>query len=233
MSRREWQGSRAGSVPSHLVMRIEGLSEDDAEALAEDAVISARGMAPKMSGASAAAFAPIWGEGWFGVRWEDDYVWYQETGIRPFTMTNLAGKTIPMWIDDPTGTERAKNPRAETRVTASGKTQVLIFRRAAAPIGARKTVTRKVPARRGGGTERRSVPASYPGAPGRISRTEARRPWTTPGRVGGAIAQRNSGVRWRHPGLMKRSFIRQGLVVAAEHHGYAPGPVRDSNGRFR
>lgn len=222
----------ASGIPDSLKMVIPDLTEADAQFLAGVATSLARSMAPKMSGISSGAFAPVWGSGFFGVRWQNDYVWFQEMGIRPFTMRSLAGKTIPMWIDDPTGSERRKYPKNETRVTASGKRQVLIFRKVA-PIGARKTVTRNRPASRGGGTEQVSVPMSYPGAPGRIQRTEMRRPWTTPGRVGGAIAQRHIGVRWRHPGLMRRSFIRQGLVVACEYHGFQPGQIRDSTGRFR
>lgn len=225
---REWQGG-AGHHPDRLVMTVDGLSEPDAQFLAHEALTLARMAAPKVTGAGAAGMAAVWGPGFFGVRWEDDYIWFQEAGIRPFTMRSLAGKTIPMWIDDPTGEERRKNPTARVRTTASGKVQVQIFRKAA-PIGSRKTVQRNAP---GGQTISVEVPRSYPGAPGRIAVTEARRPWTTPGRVGGAIARRNVGVRWRHPGLMRRSFIRQGLVVAASHHGFQPGVIRDSFGRFR
>lgn len=170
------------------------------------AVHNAQRLAPKLSGRSAARFLPLYGEGYFGVAWQDRYVWFQEAGISPFTNRALAGKTIPMWIDDPTGEERVKNPRAKTRVTESGKQQVLIFRRAAA-MGARKQV------RRGGVT--RDVPASYPGAPGRIGLREAPRPNTMPGRVAGRIARGNVGVRWRHPGLEPRGFIRQAIVATA------------------
>lgn len=139
----------------------------------------------------------------------------------------LTHNTIPMWIKDPTGSVRRENPRAETRTSAAGVTEVKIFRRAA-PIGSRKTVTR----RQNGRLIRTTVPASYPGAPGRIAVRESRA-HTTDGRVGGAIARGNVGVRWRHPGLARRSFIRQGLVLAAHYSGLQPGTVRDSNGRFR
>lgn len=224
---REWRG--AGRVPDRLTMRVEGLSETDAQFLAREATDLARRLAPKATGRGAANLVPVWGDGFFGVHWTDEYIWYQEAGIRPFTMRSLAGKTIPMWINDPTGAERRKNPRARTRVTASGVTQVLIFRKAA-PIGSRKTVSRPGP---NGEPITVEVPRAYPGAPGRIAQREARRPWTSEGRVAGAIARRNVGVRWRHPGLLRRSFIRQGIVLAAEYHGFQVGPVRDTYGRFR
>ena len=223
---REWRGQ--GPIPDRLTMHVEGLDEDDARFLANEALNLARRLAPKMSGRGAQNLVAVWGDGFFGVRWTDDYVWYQEVGIRPFTMRSLANKTIPMWINDPTGDVRRKNPRADTRVTAAGVTQVKIFRKAA-PIGSRKTVKRQVAGRE----VEVEVPRAYPGAPGRIGSRESRMPWTTQGRVAGAIARRNVGVRWRHPGLLRRSFIRQGIVLAAEYHGFEVGPIRDSNGRFR
>jgi hypothetical protein len=147
----------------------------------------------------------------------NSYVYFQERGIRPFTMTALAGKTIPMWIDDPTGTERQKNPKAPTRVTMSGKTQVRIFRRAA-NIGQTRTTRTKV----AGQWQVSSSPMSYPGAPGRIGRREAGQPNTTPGRTGGQIAKGNIGVRWRHPGLAPRRFLNRSLVLAAQRGGTLP-----------
>lgn len=152
-----------------------------------------------------------------GMASHNSYVWYQDNGIRPFTMYSLAGKTIPMWIDDPTGTERLRNPRAQVRVTLSGKTQVLIFRRAA-QIGQRKTVRTRV----AGQWETRTVPMSYPGAPGRIGRREAGQPHTTPGRTGGQIAEANVGVRWRHPGLAPRKFLNRAMVLASQRGGILP-----------
>lgn len=153
-----------------------------------------------------------------GMASHNSYVWFQEQGIRPFTMFSLAGKTIPMWVDDPTGTEREKNPRAQTRITLSGKVQVLIFRRAALP-GQRITKRRKVA---DGTWEDYSAPASYPGAPGRIGRRETSRPMTTPGRVPGAIARGNVGVRWRHPGLAPRRFLNHAMSLAAMQGGIVP-----------
>lgn len=206
---REW--------PDTVVMEVPGLTAREARILARQAVNLARLRAPKLTGASAARMAAVFGTGYFGVRWEDPRVWWQEMGIRPFTMRNLAGKVIPMWIDDPTGRERQRNPRARTRVTQSGKVQVLIFRKAAR-IGERKQVQA-----RGGGM--RWVPRSYPGAPGRIVQREATGQWTTPGRMGGRVARGNVGVRWRHPGLVGRMFIHGALLEAAYQQGLAPGQM--------
>lgn len=204
-------------IPDRLYMRVEGLSAFTARSCAYRAVAEARRLAPKLSGASSRRFTAIWGPEWFGLAWADSYVWFQERGIRAFTMNNLAGKTIPMWVTDPTGEERRKNPRARTRTTASGVQQVLIFRKAA-QRGQRKRVV-------GPGGALRDVPASYPGAPGRIAVREAGRPFTTPGKVGGAIARGNVGVRWRHPGLMNRDFLQEGLERAAVIHGVIPQPI--------
>ena len=208
-------------IPDRMVMDIEGLDEFSARPAAMDAVALAKRYAPKMSGDSASRLQPVWGKGWFGVLWEDDHVWYQEMGVRSFTMRKLAGKVIPMWLDDPTGRIARENPKAKKRTTASGKQQVLIFRRAA-KIGARKL------ARRGGRLV--DVPASYPGAPGRIAVREARRPWTTPGKVGGQVAARNIGVRWRFPGLLARSFIARSLTQAAYQAGLPVGTLRTARG---
>lgn len=151
-----------------------------------------------------------------GMAAHNSHVWFQERGVRPFTMTKLAGKLIPMWIDDPTGRERAKSPKAQTRTTASGKTQVLIFRKAA-KIGARRMVKRN--------DAFVNVPASYPGAPGRIDIREAPSPHTSIGKVGGQIAKGNIGVRWRFPGMQPRKFLEQGLLMSAYGHGLVPGPI--------
>jgi hypothetical protein len=159
----------------------------------------------------ASRIVPYWGRGFFGVRWVDNYTWFQEHGANPFTMNNLAGKTIPMWIKDPTGKERSKNPKAKTRVTESGITEVLIFRKAAKK-GAKKTI-------RTADGKSRQVPASYPGAPGRISIREAGKPYTRVGKAGGAIAIGNVGVRWRNPGLMGRHFMQEGIAQAASRNG--------------
>jgi hypothetical protein len=143
-------------------------------------------------------------------------------------MTKLAGKTIPMWVNDEFGTERQKNPKAKTRVTLSGITQVLIFRRAA-NVGETRTVRTKV----AGQWVTRTVPKSYPGAPGRISAREAGRPQTTPGRRPGAIAPGNVGIRWRHPGLAPRLFINHAITLAAQQNGILPVRLYVANRDWR
>ncbi|MFE4863238.1 LAGLIDADG family homing endonuclease, partial [Streptomyces sp. NPDC056670] len=135
----------------------------------------------------------------------------------------LTHNTIPMWIDDPTGQERRDNPKAKTRVTESGKTQVLIFRRAAR-IGERKRVYRRDP-KTGLKILVSDKPAHYPGAPGRIAWREAKQPWTRPGRRGGAIHPGNIGVWWRHPGIKPRSFLNTSMTAAAQKAGLLPERV--------
>lgn len=204
--------------PDRMIMLVDGLSGPRARNMANTAVREARRVMPKLTGQSASRLNPLYGSGFFGLAWQDSWVWFQEQGIRPFTMLSLAGKTIPMWVDDPTGTEREKDPRAQTRITLSGKVQVLIFRRAAMP-GQRVTRRRKVA---DGTWEEYSAPASYPGAPGRISRRQAAQPWTTPGKTGGQIASGNVGVRWRHPGLAPRRFLNHAMSLAAQQGGIIP-----------
>lgn len=199
-------------IPDRVMMEVEGLGEIKARLMARDAVEYARREAPKLSGRSSKNFYPIYGNGWFGIAWMDRYVWLQDQGISAFTNKNLAGKVIPMWVDDPGGQVKAKNPKAKQRTTVAGRIQTLIFRRAA-KIGQRKKV------KQDDGTYR-TVPASYPGAPGRISKRNLRQPWTAPGRVGGWIARGNVGVRWRHPGLNPREFIEYGMTRAVVEHGY-------------
>lgn len=206
-----------GMAPDRMVMALDGISRRDCRIMAIEALVQARLNVPKLTGVSARRMEAIFGDGWIGIRWVDKQVWFQERGIRPFTMTKLAGKLIPMWIDDPTGREAQKNPKAKKRTTASGKRQVLIFRKAA-KMGARKKVTRK------DGTLS-TVPASYPGAPGRIALREASNPFTSSGKVAGRIAAGNVGVRWRNPGLQPRGFLEGGLKQAAYTHGLVPGPI--------
>lgn len=215
--------------PDRLIMLVPGLGGSRARNLANAAVREARRVMPKLSGQAASRLFPLYGAGYFGIGFLDSYVWFQEIGIRPFTMFSLAGKTIPMWVSDPTGTEREKNPRARTRVTMSGVTQVLIFRKAAMP-GQMKTVRKKVA---GGTYEEKSVPMSFPGAPGRISKREAAAPWTTPGRVAGAIARGNVGVRWRHPGLAPRRFLNHAIALAARQGGILPERVYAADRTWR
>lgn len=215
--------------PDRLIMVVKGLNGPRARNLANAAVREARRVMPKLTGASASRLFPLYGSGYFGIGFQDSYVWFQEQGIRPFTMFALAGKTIPMWVDDPTGTEREKNPRAQTRVTMSGKTQVLIFRRAAMP-GASRKVRKKLS---DGTYLEYSVPASYPGAPGRIGKRETGRPQTTPGRTPGAIAGGNIGVRWRHPGLAPRRFLNHAMSLAAQQGGIIPDRIYAADRSWR
>jgi len=212
-------------LPNCIVMGVPGVGLDLARSLALDAVQQARANAPKLTIASSSSFTPMYGEGWFGVQWEHNYVWFQEMGTKPHTMGKLAGKTIPMWINDPNGTERQKNPKAKTRLTADGRVQVLIFRRAAR-IGQRKTVYRPV----GGKMVPIDVPASYPGAPGRIAVNRSQGILRA-GDVSksapnaGAIAAGNVGVRWRHPGLQPGRFLARGVAAACRNHGVPIGAV--------
>lgn len=215
-----------------MIMLVPDLSGARARTIANAAVRECRRKMPKLSGQSMNRIFPLYGKGFFGIGFLDSYVWFQENGIRPFTMTSLAGKTIPMWINDPTGVERQRNPKARTRVTLSGKVQVLIFRKVA-QIGQTKTVKRRNKVT--GAMESTQVPASYPGAPGRIAVREASSPNTRSGRVGGRIAPGNIGVKWRHPGLAPRKFLNNSLTLAAQWYGILPIRVyvADRNWRAR
>lgn len=198
--------------PDRLFLDSPNLDTGVARAASEYATYLARQDAPKLSGRGAKNIVPIYGPGFFGLHFLD-YMWIQNVGARPQTMRWLAGKTVPMWIDDPTGSERRKYPKAKVRTTASGRTQVLIFRRAA-NFGERKLVKRKV----GGIEVDKWVPKSYPGAPGRIALREAPTPYTTPGRLGGRVARGNIGVRWYFPGLAPREFLNNAIQKAADYY---------------
>lgn len=199
-------------IPDRILAFVPGMTETDARYLAQDALARARLGMPRVTGRMANSLRPDYGPGYFGIAFPDQATWFQEQGTKPFTMNSLAGKTIPMWVDDPTGAERAKNPSAKVRATQDGRTQVLIFRKAALH-GQRKTAQRRN--KRTGKMHTRSVPRSYPGAPGRIARREAPAPFTQPGRVAGAITGGNVGVRWRHPGLKALQFLNGGVTTAA------------------
>ena len=211
---------RLSENPDRVIMLVPDLNPRRARLVANEAVRIARRNAPKMSGDGARRLQPLYGPGFFGIYFPDSYMWFQDHGIRPFVMRSLEGKTIPMWIDDPTGQERSKNPKAKVRTTASGKVQVLIFRKVAKQ-GQRIVKTRRDPV-----THIKRVvvdrPASYPGAPGRISVRESGSPYTSPGKVAGAIARGNGGVRWRHPGLAPRLYLNNGMTVAAQRFGILP-----------
>lgn len=192
-------------TPESMIMVFRELAEDDAEQLARDALYRCRQRMPRVTGLTASRLAPIWGRRWFGIAFPKE-AWYMESGTKPFTMRALAGKTIPMWITDVDGSLRRDNPKAKVRSTEDGRTQVLIFRKAA-KIGARKLVRGKF------GTPY-MAPAAYPGAPGRINRRQPGMPWTPLGARGGAVAAGNTGVRWRHPGVRAMQNINSALAEA-------------------
>lgn len=196
---------RRGTVPPDaLIARVPGLTTAQARDMAALATSHAARIAPKSSGRGAASLQPVWGPGWYGIRWGEAAMWFNEAGTRPRTMRELAGKLIPMWVPDPMGKEAAKVPAKDRarriRRDAAGKQEVLIFRRAA-KIGARKMVNG------------RSVPASYPGAPGRIAVRKS-----DPG-PGGQVAKGNVGIRWRHPGISPRGFMRHSMEDVAVAYG--------------
>lgn len=209
---------QSGSVvPNTLYCRIPNLKISAAEMLAKQACAQARTLSPKLSGRAAEGIKPYFGEGYFGVRWDRPYLWYQEAGIGAFTMRNLAGKTIPMWVDDWTGEMARANPKAKTRITSNGRRQILIFRKAG-KIGARKRVAQRDA--RGRLLRWRDVPQSYPGAPGRIQVREWQPPDRTTGRITSTGTRIHVGVRWRHPGLVPREFMQYSIQSVADLVGY-------------
>lgn len=200
--------------PDRMIMFVDRLSPNKARAAANTAVAMAREKMPKMSGGSARRIQPLYGKGFFGIYFPDNYVWFQEQGVRPFTMNSLQGKTIPMWVKDADGKLRAKNPKIKTRLTEDGRTQVLIFRRAAYK-GQRKMKYRTDPVT-GIRTVVGDTPMSYPGAPGRIGSRLGGPP--NPGQIAGG----NVGVRWRHPGLAPKLFLNNAMTLAAQRYGILP-----------
>lgn len=197
--------------PNRIVLLFDG--PFDSADLATEALDLARRRMPKVTGYAANSLLPVHGPNYFGINFIDR-VWFLERGISPFTMTKLHG-VIPMWIDDPTGQVRKENPKAKTRVTKDGRTQVKIFRYAS-KAGARKTVLRRGA---NGLLNPVTVPRSYPGAPGRIARRQPGQPLTAAGRQPGQIARNNVGVRWRHPGTVGRMFLNSAIADTALAHG--------------
>ena len=212
-------------IPNRIYMRSSAGAATN-RALAQQAVRYGRSLVPKVSGRAAKGMTPYWTDSTFGISWDRQYLWFQEAGIRAFTMTKIAGKVIPMWINDPTGSEARKNPKAKKRRTRDGRQQILIFRRAA-KIGERKRVARRNS--RGEILGWRDVPASYPGAPGRISH---RHPT---GRIAGKPprATPHVGVRWRHPGLEGRGMLQHALLQTAQANGLRSRAVYATYGRSR
>jgi hypothetical protein len=211
--------------PDRMLMFVDGLSPKKARSIANEATALARRKMPKVSGASARRIQPLYGPGFFGIYWADPYVWFQEQGIKAFTMNNVQGKTIPMWVADADGSLRTKNPKIRTRRTEDGRTQVLIFRRAAIK-GQRKVKYRRDPVT-GLKTVVSDVPMSYPGAPGRIGKRAGGPP------NAGAIGKGNVGVRWRHPGLQPKLFLNNSITLAAQRFGILPVRVYVADRNWR
>lgn len=197
--------SRVGAgTPNAMVAFVEGMSYETALGMSAAAVHIAQEWMPKVSGSAARSLRPVAYRGYYGISWGRSYIRHLEHGTRPRTMTSLAGKTIPMWVDDQDGSRAAKmSPKDRatlTRTTEDGRRQIKIFRKAA-PIGSRKWIERE--------GRRVSVPRHYPGAPGRIrDRTED-----------GRIAPGNVGVWWRHPGTKGRDYIGDALDYVAHTAG--------------
>lgn len=206
--------------PDRILMLVDQDAGLETDVLAAQAIETAKARMPKVSGHSANSLQSIYGAAFFGIYFPERSVWFLERGISPFTMNKLHGR-IPMWIDDPIGAERKKNPKAKTRVTQDGRTQVLIIRFAS------KKGTRKTVIRRGsdGLPKPVTVPASYPGAPGRIVRRQAGQPLTAAGTKPGQIASGNVGVRWRHPGTTGRMFLNSAIADTALDHGIEPAAL--------
>jgi hypothetical protein len=208
----------ASGVPDRMIVFDPDLTAEGARYLATDAVFTARQTMPRVTGASARRLAEASGPGWFGIYFPDAHTWYMEQGTKAHTMRSLAGKVIPMWVADEDGSIRSKNPKARTRTTEDGRLQVLIFRKAAQP-GQRKTVKRRNKIT--GVMETRSVPLSYPGAPGRIANRSPGRPNTPLGETGGGVQAGNVGVRWRHPGVRAMGFLNAAITMCAFDSGIA------------
>ncbi len=72
------------------------------------------------------------------------------------------------------------------------------------------------------------VPASYPGAPGRISHREVTSypaDGTSTGRIARLTPRAHMGVRWRHPGLIGRHFLHHALEQTLAANGLGPLPI--------
>lgn len=193
--------------PNRMVSLFsDAVSIDEAEMIAYEATSLAQSRMPRVTGYLAKSLQPSYSINHWGIYFPDKRAWFLERGTNPFTMNSLAGKVIPMWVDDSSGQERKNNPKAKVRVTEDGRTQVLIFRRAARK-GERKMV-------RDSKGNLKSVPKSYPGAPGRINIRSG----------GGRIGSGNGGVRWRHPGIQPREYINSAMADTALQFGLDPGP---------
>jgi hypothetical protein len=194
--------------PDRMIVIMEDVDDPIVmETLANEAVELAKELLPKITGGLARSLSPVFGTNFWGIYFPDRRAWFLEKGTNPFTMKSLAGKTIPMWIDDPDGeVAKSEGPKARTRVTVDGRRQTLIFRHAA-PIGSRKMVFRN--------GQWISVPRSYPGAPGRIANRSGN----------GRISAGNVGVRWRHPGIGPRFYLNRSIEEVAYRYGIFPDMV--------
>lgn len=192
--------------PDRIIVIMDDEFDDSLamEMVANASVEVAKRLTPKITGRLANSYLPVFGRNFFGIHFPDKRAWFLEKGTNPFTMRSLAGKTIPMWVDDPDGSvAKAEGKHARTRVTMDGRPQTLIFRKAA-PIGSRKMAFRN--------GQWVSVPRSYPGAPGRIAQRSGN----------GRIAAGNVGVRWRHPGIESRFYLNRAIEEAAYQYGIEP-----------
>ena len=115
-----------------MITLVEGLDSYSARIMGRQAVKSSKKNMPKYWTARNKLLS-VAGDGFFGVAWQDSYLWYQERGIKAFTMNSLKGKTIPMWVTDDDGSLRRQNPKIETKTDGEGYLRVLIFRRASKP----------------------------------------------------------------------------------------------------
>jgi hypothetical protein len=201
---KEWAYSL---TPDRILMLIDGADIQMTEEMARTAVSYAQSSMPKISGHLSASLKPAFGENYWGIYFPDKRAWYLEKGTNPFTMNSLAGKIIPMWVDDPDGSvAKDEGRKAQTRITVDGRHQTKIFRRAARK-GQRKMVEKN--------GRLISVPMSYPGAAGRISSRGGQ----------GRISSGNVGVRWRHPGIGGRDYLNNAMFDASIAHGVDPEPV--------
>lgn len=208
--------NRGDVAPDRLYCFAPGFTASQCRRMGQHAAEVARTLSPRLSGRAANGISAYAGEGFFGVKWDRPYLWYQEGGAGAFTMRSLAGKTIPMWVDDWTGEMARRDPKAKTRITANGRRQILIFRKAG-KLGARKKVAVRDSA--GRLVRWRDVPQSYPGAPGRITHREWRSSGGSTGRITRMVQPSHVGVRWRHPGLVPREFMQHAIQMVAMQNG--------------
>jgi hypothetical protein len=140
----------------------------------------------------------------------------------------LTHNTIPMWLPDPLGRLHRENPKNKTRVTVDGRQEVLFFRKVA-KIGQTKNAIRRDSH---GRLQVRSVPASYPGAAGRINlRQFPDFPGGTGnGRIMSTIERPHVGVRWRHPGIVGKHFMAHSITTVCQEYGITASRI---NATFR